>query len=828
MSVELLLREPLGERLLDAADFPLSLGGAGAGVVLPAAPGAHAWLALHDGQLYVQPAADAPGVLHNGAPVTGSVWLRGGDVLDVGTGRLKLRIDGGRRVLEVVAGGVDNATAPPAPAVEATFGAAGAGEDERIEAIVFRARNAAHPAAEQHRLPWRKAAVVAALALLAALAAVLFTSVPVQVEIEPGADRVALEGGLPVLRLGSSHLLRPGTYQLVAEREGYATLRVPVTVTEARDQRLSFKLAPLPGRLEITLPVPGVVRIDGREAGPAPGVFELPAGRHTIVIDTERHLDFTAEVQVEGLGRVQKLAPKLVPAWAPVSVTSEPAGAEVIVAGRTIGRTPARFELMAGSHRVELRHEGFKPWVSDLQVEANTPLEIGPVQLGLPDGRLAVRSTPAGASVTVGGAYRGRTPLEIDVRPDIVQDVSVMRDGYEPGRREVRVAAGGRAVVELALQPILGQVVVSARPADAQLYVDGTARGNANQTLELTATAHTIEIRRTGYAPHRVTVTPRPGLPQSIDVTLLEGVARTPSAGAVASGATAAGTAAPGTDPAAVVALTPTLRSPAGQELRLVPAGEYTMGSPRREAGRRANESQRAVRLERRFYVGAREVTNGEFRQFRPSHRSGYVLQDTLDLDRQPVVGVSWQEAAEYCNWLSAKEGLAPAYVSQGGQLAPAGPATNGYRLPTEAEWEWVARGAGGSLRKYPWGDALPVPPGAGNYADAKAQPLVEAVIPGYDDGYAVTAPVGSFAPAPGGWYDLGGNVAEWTHDLYTVQPASATAAVDPMAGGAGALHAIRGSSWRSAAVTELRLAYRDYGDGKRNDLGFRIARYAQ
>ena len=828
MSVELLLREPLGERLLGPGDFPLSLGGVGAGVVLPAAPGAHAWLALHDGQLFVQPAADAPGVLHNGAAVTGSVWLRSGDVLDVGTGRLKLRIEGGRPVLEVVAGGVDNVTAPPAPAVEATLGAAGASEDERIEAIVFRARNGARPAAEPYRLPWRKIAVVVALALLAALAAVLFTSVPVQVEIKPGADRVAFEGGLPVLRLGTSHLLRPGTYQLVAEREGYATLRVPVTVTEAHDQRLSYALAPLPGRLEIVLPVPGTARIDGREAGPAPGVFELPAGQHTVVIDTERYLDFTAEVQVEGLGRVQRLVPKLVPAWAPVSMTSEPAGAEVIVAGKTIARTPARFELMAGSHRVELRHDGFKPWVSDLQVEANTPLEIGPVQLGLPDGRLVVRSTPAGASVAVGGAYRGRTPLEIDVRPDIAQDVSVMRDGYEPARREVQVASGDRAVVELELKPILGQVVVSARPADAQLYVDGAARGNANQTLELTATAHTLEIRRTGYAPHRVTVTPRPGLPQSVDVTLLEGVARTPPAAAVASGAAAAGAAAPGSEPSAVVALAPTLRSPAGQELRLAPAGEYTMGSPRREAGRRANESQRAVRLERRFYVGAREVTNGEFRQFRPSHRSGYVLQETLDLDRQPVVGVGWQEAAEFCNWLSAKEGLAPAYVTQGGQLVPASPATNGYRLPTEAEWEWIARGAGGALRKYPWGDALPVPPGAGNFADARAQPLVEAVIPGYDDGYAVTAPVGSFAPGPGGFHDLGGNVAEWTHDVYTVQPASGTAAVDPAAGGAGALHAIRGSSWRSAAVTELRLTYRDYGDGKRNDLGFRIARYAQ
>ena len=65
------------------------------------------------------------------------------------------------------------------------------------------------------------------------------------------------------------------------------------------------------------------------------------------------------------------------------------------------------------------------------------PLALGPVQLGLPDGRLVVRSTPAGASVTVGGAYRGRTPLEIEVRPGIAQVVSVLRDGYEPARREV-------------------------------------------------------------------------------------------------------------------------------------------------------------------------------------------------------------------------------------------------------------------------------------------------------------------------------------------------------------------------------------------------------
>jgi len=125
LSVELTLREPLGERLLGPGDFPVSLGGAGAGVTLPAAQGPLAWLGLHDGQLFVQPAGDADGVLHNGTPLAGSVWLRNGDVLDVGAGRLKLRLDDGRRVLEVVAGGADNATAPPEPDAAATIGGPG-------------------------------------------------------------------------------------------------------------------------------------------------------------------------------------------------------------------------------------------------------------------------------------------------------------------------------------------------------------------------------------------------------------------------------------------------------------------------------------------------------------------------------------------------------------------------------------------------------------------------------------------------------------------------------------------------------------------------------
>jgi formylglycine-generating enzyme required for sulfatase activity len=587
-------------------------------------------------------------------------------------------------------------------------------------------------------------------------------------------------------------------------------------------------MAPLPGRLRIALPVPGSVSIDGQQVGTAPGEFQLPAGTHKLLIDTERYVDYVADVRIEGLGKVQTLEPKLTPGWSQVTVETDPAGARVFVAGKDRGATPLSFDLDAGSYRLDLRRDGFKPWVTDVQVKANAPLRIGPVKLGLPDGRLVLRSRPTGASVTIGGAYRGRTPLELDVRPDLQQAVSLTREGYEPATRELSVAAGESAVVEVDLTPILGEVVVRANPQDAQLLVDGEAKGAANQTLQLPATRHTLEIRKPGYAPFRTTVTPRPGLTQSVDATLLEGVApRNASASAQSSAAAGEG-AATGAAPGELVALTPAVRAKPGLDLKLVAAGEYTMGSPRREAGRRANESQRPVKLERRFYMGLREVTNAEFRQFRPEHRSGFILQQTLDLDRQPAVNVSWQDAAAYCNWLSAQEGLAPAYETKGGRLAPVTPVTNGYRLPTEAEWEWVARGAGRSLRKYPWGDALPVPAGAGNFADRSAQALVPLVIPDFDDGFAATAPVGSFAQGPDGFFDLGGNVAEWTLDLYTVQPPATSVAVDPVATGEGGLRVIRGSSWKSSAVTELRLAYRDYGDGKRNDLGFRIARYAQ
>jgi formylglycine-generating enzyme required for sulfatase activity len=548
------------------------------------------------------------------------------------------------------------------------------------------------------------------------------------------------------------------------------------------------------------------------------------------VITAPRHLPYSAPVDIVGMDRRQTFVAKLVPAWAPVRVLTEPAGAQVSVDGKAAGTTPARLELDAGTHRIELRQAGFKQWVTDLQVVANEPQTLGPVRLGLPDGTLVVRTVPAGASVSVGGAYRGRAPLTLEVRPDVPLAIVATRDGYEPATNQATVASGARRELSLALTPILGEVTVQAEPAGAEVFANGRVVGRAGAVLRLPSARQDLEVRLAGHRPYRTTITPRPGLPQVVNVRLEPGrgpaVVASEAAGA---GVAAAGTAAPAGSPAVAAALSTTIRTKTGAELRLLGPANFTLGSPRRESGRRANEAQRPVELRRRFYLGTREVTNAEYKQFKPQHRSGYIGQETLELDRQPVVNVGWEDAAEYCNWLSQQDGLPAAYQAQGGKLVAIAPATTGYRLATEAEWEWAARGnRDGTLRKYPWGDALPVPPGAGNLGDRTGQPLLPAYLTDFNDGHAVTAPVGSFAANALGFHDMAGNVAEWTTDTYTVQPPSSGVATDPMAAAPGNVHVIRGSSWRHSTVTELRAAYRDYGEGRRNDLGFRIARYAE
>jgi formylglycine-generating enzyme required for sulfatase activity len=687
--------------------------------------------------------------------------------------------------------------------------------NQEPETIIEPVRFRTSPRRGQDRL--RRAAawlgVLGAASLMSALAGCLWfvaTAHQVSIRLDPAPDSLTLSGGWITPRIGDHYLLRPGSYRLQAGLACYRDLIHPFEVGTDERQELRLAFQKLPGRLRIQAyrqdrPTEAItdaeVLIDGRSFGTTPlEPLEATPGRRHIEIRSERYQPAERDVDVEGCDRLQEFAIALIPNWSEVRFSSIPTGAGVKVDGKSLGQTPIGLELAAGAHEVELSAERYKPWRDRIDVKAGQPLTLPEVRLEPAAGRLTVRSRPAAASVLIDTRYVGQTPLEIDVTPGKEHELQLSKAGYERTSQKVFVASGEQKALDLALTAQEGAVRFRVEPADAELFVDGGGRGKVPAELRLSAVEHDIEIRKDGLEPFRTRILPRPGLTQEVKVALKR----------------------PETAPPAGL-----IRSKNGYELKLIAPGSFSMGSSRREQGRRSNEILRPVRLTRPFYMGTREVTNREFREFAPSHSSGMFKNQDLNRDELPAVMVSWEQAALFCNWLSVRESLRPVYIQKDGRIVAAEPLGKGYRLPTEAEWEFCARQ--GNTGKYPWGEGYPPPADGGNYADESAKGLLDAIIEGYHDGYPVAAPGGKFRPTPAGVFDMGGNVAEWCHDYYAIDPSgSEKERVDPAGPREGSHRVVKGASWKQAGITHVRIAFRDYSAGPRNDLGFRICRYAE
>ena len=689
------------------------------------------------------------------------------------------------------------------------FSSAGAAPDsEQLAATAFEPLS--QSSQQKRRVNVTQIALGVAAVLIAAVLFFLFTARSLTLNIDAEAEPDFSLSGLN-WSFGERLLVRPGDYTLSITAAGYHPYEQTITVGDADTQQLDIRLAPLPGTVTIaTQPVGGEIILDELSLGSAPLVdLTLEAGVYRVEAVLDRYQRWQGPVDVVGRNQSQTVDIVLLPDWANVSFSAAPTTVTASIDGQPAETTATGVEVLSGEHELTLSAPGFMPVTLPLSIVAGVDQDLGAVTLTPADAALTLDSAPPGAGVTVDGAFAGLTPLVVPLSPGDRHDVSLSKAGYLGASLSLTLARGETVSRTVILKPELGEVRFAIDPPEAEILTNGQRVGTGSQSLSLPAVQQRIAVQLMGYDSFETEVLPKPGLPQQISVRLLTEAA------------------------ARKAAMTPTIITPLGQTLVLVdPSVEtlnpFTMGASRRDPGRRANEVEHPVELRRAFYIASTETTNAHFRQYEATHDSGLIESYSLDRDHQPVAGISWQQAASFCNWLSRLEGLPPFYRENQGIIIGFNPSSTGYRLPSEAEWAFGARVDGDALRRFAWGDDFPPSAVVTNVADNTSALVTGRILNGYTDQFVVSAPVGSFPANHRGLHDMGGNVAEWVHDSYAIPSPNAELAIDPLGAQRGDNFTIRDGSWALSRLSELRLTFRDYGERGRDDLGFRIARYAE
>jgi len=661
----------------------------------------------------------------------------------------------------------------------------------------------------------------------------LFTSKAVEINTIPADAKVSVSGGFfPHLKISGRFLLRPGEYRADYSRSGYFSNSLDIEINEESSQVIDIKLKKTPGIVRF-ITQPDVVYELYLEGKFSPFICEdmemyqeecrkrgfsfggpLEPGTRDVELRFEKYFPIKEQLKINGMGEEQEFIFDLKPAWADVEIDTKPSGAEIFIDGKNIGLTPLDLDIMEGQHTLEIKKNGFKDFTTEIAVKAKENIVLELFNLSLLDSKINIISNPKEASVNINSIYRGLTPLELELEPLVSHTISLAKPGFKSISENIILKTQEEILnernvayveFERELKPIYGSISFLGTPG-AGLILEGEQIGVVPINLDLLSKKQLLLIKKEGYVTEELMINPTSGYEQTIEINLM-----TP-------------------EEAALAALPNKIQTSQGLEMRLIyPGNEFVMGAPRRDQGRKTNETERLVKITRPFYVGITETSNKEFREFEPKHTSGAEVFRELSNNMHPTVMVSWQQAVAYCNWLSTQESLEPAYKVNKGKYELTRPVSNGYRLLTEAEWEWLSRfNGGGGEQKYPWGDSMPVMEDSGNYADESAEVFMSNTLGKYWDGYPVTSPTGKFKANSLGVFDLGGNVAEWVNDYYSVYPRDLkNIESDPLGPLEGSSRMIKGSSWRHSSISALRYSFRDHAVTSRLDVGFRIARYS-
>ncbi len=558
-------------------------------------------------------------------------------------------------------------------------------------------------------------------------------------------------------------------------------------------------LKELPGRLIIELthvesdPTMTSWLVNGSYVGRSPTLdIERKAGLYEVTIDHQFYQQKKLNVELQR-GEETRLETSLIPVDGLLKIQSYPTESSIYINGKEVGKTPLNWVGGGGRYSIRVSSENYSDTVDDVEITRSESTVVRNYKLALKQGTVVFDLRPKGGRLLVDGVI---AEPRLDLDAGVQHTISYAKAGYYPEKQMVEVAADEEKEVVLTLKEEVGDVVIQASPS-ATIWIGAKNYGPSPVTAELRAIEHTISFKKDGYRTVVKKVRPKGGTSKNVSAKLLtEYQARLKEA-------------------------LPEYTAYAGIRMKLFRVNDtFTMGAPRSQKGQRANEILREVRLSKPFYVSAYEITQAQFSKFQKNR--------SITNANAPATSISWEEAATFCNWLSAKEGFKPFYSIVNGRVVRFDGTADGYRMLTEAEWEWLARKAGKRKQTiFSWGNETTVPKNAANIADESAKGQVRFYVPQYNDGYSGEAPVGRFTQEPSGLYDMSGNVSEWVHDTYSIVPEGVGSTLrNPLGSARGQSHVVKGANWSSGTITNLRPSFREGITAGRSDVGFRIARY--
>ena len=514
-----------------------------------------------------------------------------------------------------------------------------------------------------------------------------------------------------------------------------------------------------------------------KHIGTTPMNKKMPYGTYNYRAKRYKYHDDVGIARVDKTRVIMDL--KLKPAFGSVSVSSQPQGAKVFLDGEDTGKvTPCTIgEIASGRCDIRLQLKDYAPASQSVTVTEGMTASVN-VTLEARFAHVTINSLP-GAAIKVNGAEVGSGSYSNNMAEGIY-DIEASLAGHRPVTKQIEVIVGVPQTIELRPTPIYGMLDVNSNPMGANITINGKSYGDTPTSIEnLLVGDYDVVLTKPGYASVSQRVTVSENASASVDVKMQKGEMKNSQIDESALSVSAINL-----TPNWSASVTPSQRAVLEKliaNMVKVEGSTFTMGATP-EQGNDAYEYERPahqVTLSD-YYIGRYEVTQKEWQAVMGDNPSKFYG------DNLPVDYVSWNDCQDFINKLNQLTGLK-------------------FRLPTEAEWEFAARG-GKQSKGYKYSGSDNAKNIAWYEKNSGSKPHQ----------------VGTKEPNELGIYDMSGNVGEWCGDWYGRY--SSSAQTNPTGPSSGSYRVLRGGSWNGSARS-CRVSNRDYDFPSRRIYigGFRV-----